>query len=58
MSRYRKAIAAFVTPLVGLPVAGWISGDVPFEHGVLAGAIVAGFSGIVTYLFPNTETGK
>lgn len=55
MSRYRKAIAAFVTPFLGLPIAGWISGEVPFEQSVAAGAVVAALSGILTYFFPNTE---
>lgn len=53
LARYRKAIAAFVTPLLGLPLAGWLSGDVEFSHSVLAGAVVAAISGAVTYFFPN-----
>lgn len=53
LSRYRKAIAAFIVPFLGLPLAGWISGDVDFDTSVLAGAVVAAISGAVTYFFPN-----
>ena len=53
LSRYRKAIAAFITPLLGLPIAGWISGDVEFSHSVVAGAILAAITGLMTYFFPN-----
>jgi hypothetical protein len=56
MSRYRKAVAAFITPLLGLPIAGWISGEVPFSQSVAAGAVVAAISGLATYFFPNDET--
>lgn len=54
MSRYRKAIAAFITPLLALPYAGWASGEVSFEVGLIAGAIVAGLSAALVYIFPNT----
>lgn len=53
ITKYRKAIAAFVTPLLGLPLAGWISGEVAFSHSVLAGAVLAAITGIATYFFPN-----
>lgn len=53
MSQYRKAITAFIVPFLGLPLAGWISGEVEFSQSVLAGAVIAAFSGVVTYLFPN-----
>lgn len=55
LSRYRKAIAAFVVPFLGLPLAGWISGEVEFSTAALAGAVVGGLSGVLTYLFPNAE---
>ena len=54
ISRYRKAIAAFVTPFLGLPIVGWVSGDVTFNQSLVAGAIVAALSGLLTYFFPNT----
>lgn len=55
MSAYRKAITAFIVPFLGLPLAGWISGEVPFDQSVLAGAVLAAISGVVTYYFPNSE---
>jgi hypothetical protein len=53
MTKYRKAIAAFIVPFLGLPLAGWISGEVEFTPSVLAGAVVAAISGLATYFFPN-----
>lgn len=53
MSKYRKAIAAFIVPFLGLPLVGWISGEVTFDESVLVGAVVAAISGVVTYIFPN-----
>lgn len=55
LARYRKAIAAFVVPFLGLPLAGWISGEVEFSASVLAGAVLAAISGAVTFFFPNDE---
>ena len=55
MSKYRKAIAAFIVPFLGLPLAGWISGEVEFSTSLLAGAVVAALSGVATYFFPNDE---
>lgn len=55
LTRYRKAIAAFVVPFLGLPLAGWISGEVPFSASVLVGAVIAALSGVATYFFPNQE---
>lgn len=55
LSKYRKAIAAFVVPFLGLPLTGWISGDVEFSTSVFAGAVVAAVSGIAAYFFPNEE---
>jgi hypothetical protein len=53
LAKYRKAIAAGVTPLLSLPLAGWIAGDVPFEQGVLVGAIIGSLSAVLTWRFPN-----
>lgn len=53
LAKYRKAIAAGVTPLLSLPIAGWISGDVPFEAGLLAGAVIGGLSALAAWRFPN-----
>jgi hypothetical protein len=55
LSRYRKAVAAFIVPLLSLPLAGWISGDVAFDKSVLVGALIAAVSGVATYWFPNSE---
>lgn len=56
LTEYRKAITAFVVPFLGLPLAGWLSGEVEFSTSVLVGAVIAAVSGVLTYLFPNTET--
>lgn len=53
LPRYRKAVAAFIVPFLGLPLAGWISGEVEFSTSLLAGAVVAALSGVATYFFPN-----
>jgi len=53
MSKYRKAIGAAIVPLLGLPLAGWASGEVEFSASVLAGAAVAGVSAALTYILPN-----
>lgn len=53
MSKYRKALAAFLTPLLALPLAGWASGEVAFSTSALAGALVAALSYVVTYYVPN-----
>jgi ABC-type uncharacterized transport system permease subunit len=55
LAQYRKAIAAAVTPLLALPLVGWISGEVEFSASVLAGAMVAAVSGVLTWRFPNAE---
>ena len=55
LTRYRKAIAAFIVPFLALPLAGWVSGEVEFAPSVLAGAVIAALSGVATYLFPNQE---
>lgn len=52
-ARYRKAAAAFIVPFLGLPLAGWISGEVEFAPSLLAAAVVAAISGVATYFFPN-----
>lgn len=53
IAKYRKAVAAFVVPFLGLPLAGWLSGEVEFSTSVLVGAVIAAVSGVLTYLFPN-----
>ena len=53
-TKYRKAIAAGITPLLGLPIAGWISGDIDFSPSLLAGAIVGAVGAVLTWWFPNT----
>jgi hypothetical protein len=53
LSLYRKAIAAVVVPFLALPIVGWISGDVPFDASLVAGAVVAALSGLATWYFPN-----
>ena len=55
MSKYRKAIAAAVVPFLALPLAGWISGEVEFSASVLAGAVIAAVSGVLTWRFPNAQ---
>lgn len=55
MSRYRKAVAAFLVPFLSLPLAGWISGDVAFDKSLLVGTIVSALAGLATYYFPNSE---
>lgn len=54
MEKYRKAIAAFVTPLLGLPIAGWIIGDAAFDAGTVAAAIVSGATAALVFIFPNS----
>lgn len=55
MSKYRKAIAAFIVPFLSLPLAGWISGEVEFSTSVLAGAVVAAVTSLAAFYFPNSE---
>lgn len=54
MSRYRKAIAAFITPLLGLPIIDWISGNTPFDWTLLQGAIGGAITAVIVYFAPNT----
>lgn len=53
LAHYRKAVAAAVVPFLALPLAGWVSGDVPFDASLLAGTVVAALSALVTWRFPN-----
>jgi hypothetical protein len=55
MAKYRKAVAAFITPLVGLPIAGWIIGDAAFDWGTVASAFIAGLTAAAVYIFPNDK---
>ena len=53
MTKYRKAIAAFLAPLIALPLAGWASGEVEFSTSVLGAAVVAAITAALTYAIPN-----
>ncbi len=53
MGKYRKAIAAFVVPFLSLPLAGWISGEVPFDKTLIVSTGIAAVTGLLTYFFPN-----
>ena len=53
MTKYRKAIAAFVTPLLGLPFVAWIVGDAAFDWGTIGAAIVSGITAAAVFIFPN-----
>lgn len=55
MTKYRKAIAAFITPLLGLPLAGWISGEVPFSVSAAGAAIIAAITAVFTFYVPNAQ---
>lgn len=56
MSKYRKAIAAFIAPLLGLPIAAWVSGKEAFDAGTLIGAVaVAAGAAALVYFSPNTD---
>lgn len=55
MSKYRKAIAAFVTPLLALPLAGWISGEVDFSASAAGAAIIAAITALFTFYVPNKQ---
>lgn len=55
MTKYRKAIAAFITPLLTLPLAGWISGEVGFSVSAAGAAIIAAITAVFTYYVPNAQ---
>lgn len=55
MSKYRKAIAAFITPILGLPFAAWAAGEAVFNAGTVASAVVAGITAALVFLFPNDQ---
>lgn len=58
MSTIRKAILAFVTPLVGLPIAAWIdtTDTVPFSWEVFLGTLsYAVIQAFLVYRVPNAE---
>ena len=54
MSRYRKAIAAFILPFLGLPIFDWVSGNSPFDWTLVQGAAGAAITAVVVYFVPNT----
>lgn len=50
----RKAIAAFIIPLLGLPLGAWITGEQPFSAGVIVSAVVVGLTAAIgVYYAPN-----
>lgn len=57
MSKYRKAIAAFLAPLLTLPLVGMVSGDIDVDVATVAGVGLAAVTGLVTYYFPNAADG-
>lgn len=56
MSNYRKAIAAFITPFLGLPLADWIAGGA-IDTNLLVNTVIAAGVALVTFLIPNSEPG-
>jgi len=54
MSRYRKAVAAFITAALALPIADWVGGGAPFSFGtLLAGIVAAAVAAFTVYMTPN-----
>ena len=54
MSKFRKAIAALLVPLLGLPLVEWITGDAAFDGSSLFKAVGAGLVAFVAvYFTPN-----
>lgn len=53
--RYRKAIAAFILPFLGLPIFQWVTGDLAFDGTLLQGAIGSAILGVVVYFVPNAQ---
>lgn len=52
----RKALAAFLMTLLGLPFAAWIAGDQPFSWGsVISGVVGSLVAGLGVYLIPNAD---
>lgn len=53
-SHLRKAVAAFITPFLGLPLAEWLSGDKVWDASTVLstlGVAIAAF--IAAYYSPN-----
>lgn len=54
MSKFRKAIAAFLVPLLGLPLAEWVTGDAAFDGSSVLKAFGAGLiAAVAVYFTPN-----
>lgn len=54
LSRMRKAIAAAIVPLLGLPIGAWVSGETVFDAGTLAMSIASSIvAGVGVYYTPN-----
>ena len=55
LARIRKAIAAFIIPLLGLPIADWARGSEVFDTNTLVSALVtAAVAAIGVYMAPNS----
>ena len=56
IARIRKALAAFILPLLGLPIGEWIAGNAVFDAATvwttLGTALVAAIS---VYMVPNKD---
>lgn len=54
ISKIRKAVAAFVAPLLSLPLVNWIIGVEVWDAGKLIGALLVGVSAAVAvWVTPN-----
>ncbi len=56
MSTIRKAIAAFLTPFLGLPLIDWVTGS-PVDDNLLRNAVGAAIVAVVVYFVPNAALG-
>lgn len=58
MSRIRKALIAFVSPILGLPLVAWIdtTDTIPFSWEVFLGTVsYAAVQAFLVYRVPNAE---
>lgn len=54
LARARKALAALILPILGLPIVEWIRGDTPFDSTTLIQVIVASVvTAVGVYFTPN-----
>ena len=55
MTKYRKMIAAFILPLLALPISEWIAGNGVFDKTTVLQAVGAALVAAVgVYFTPNT----